>query len=90
MLIKTFFMTISFLYIKLLITASVILFIYINRESNKILKKEYKIQEDRYRNYCIRPKILYTMPDYMPSLKMIYYAMWNKKFNLAYMKVFIG
>lgn len=90
MLIKTFFMTISFIYIKLLIAASVLLFLYINRESNKILKKEYKIQKDRYRNYCIRPKILYTMPDYMPSLKMIYYAMWNKIFNLAYMKVFIG
>jgi hypothetical protein len=74
MLIKTFFMTISFLYIKLLIAASVILFIYINRESNKILKKEYKIKGARYRNYCIRPKILDAIPDYIPSLKMLYYA----------------
>jgi len=89
-LLKTFFMTISFIYIKLLITASVVLFLYINRESNKILKKEYKIEEGRYRNYCIRPKILDTMPDYIPSLKMLYYAVWNKIFNLTYMKVFIG
>ena len=90
MLIKTFFMTISFLYIKLLITASVILFIYVNQESNKILKKEYKIQGARYRNYCIRPKILDAIPDYIPSLKMLYYAVWNKIFNLTYMKVFVG
>ena len=89
-LIKTFFMTISFIYIKLLITASIVLFLYINRESNKILKKEYKIGEERYRNYCIRPKILYTIPDYIPSLKILYYAIWNKIFNLTYMKVFIG
>jgi hypothetical protein len=89
-LLKTFFMAASFMYIKLLIATSVVLLLYINWESNKILKKEYKIEEGRYRNYCIRPKILYTIPDYIPSLKMLYYAIWNKIFDLTYMKVFIG
>ena len=90
MLIKTFFMTMSFLYIKFLIVATVILFLYINRESNKLLKKEYKRGESRYTNYCIRPKILDTIPRYMPSLKMLYYAIWNKIFNLTYMKILVG
>jgi len=89
-LLKTFFMAASFMYIKLLIATSVVLLLYINWESNKILKKEYKIEEGRYRNYCIRPKILDSMPRCMPSLKILYCSIWNKIFNLAYMKIFIG
>lgn len=82
--------TMIFLYIKFVITFTVILFLYINRESNKLLKKEFKMNCGNYVNYCIRPKTFNGIPKYIPSLKMLYYVIWNKIFNLAYMKIFVG
>lgn len=90
MLMKTSVAALSFLYIKLVIACSIILFLYVNRESNKLLKKEFKMSCGKYINYCIRPKTFSRIPHYIPSLKMLYYAIWNKIFDLAYMKIFVG
>jgi hypothetical protein len=54
----------------------------LNKESNEILKKED--------GFYLRPIKLNGMPDKIPLLTLIYTYLYNKTFDLVYMKIKIG
>ena len=60
----------------------IITFFFINKESENILKKK--------ENCCIRPIEFYMIPEDLPISTILYYAYWNKVFDLTYFKIFFG
>lgn len=87
MVIKWLIISIAFFYIKVL---SFLFFLYIllvNNESEKILKKKSYKLENRYTNYCFKPKTLDEVPNDLPIGTILYYIYWNNVFDLTYVKI---
>jgi hypothetical protein len=82
MIIKIYLITIILIVIKLISLILIITLFFINKESENILKKK--------ENYCIRPIEFYMIPEDLPISTILYYAYWNKVFDLTYFKIFVG
>lgn len=90
-LFKTILITLSYLLIKSLSIIYLTINFIINKESEEILnKKFFKIDENRWTNYCIRPKKINTTDEDMPIGTILYKIYYNKVFNLTYIKILLG
>jgi len=79
---KIYIITIIWVIIKLIGLILILILFFINKESEHILKKK--------ENYCVRPIEFYMTPEDLPISTILYYAYWNKVFDLTYFKIFVG